>query len=77
MTTTKLTREQYVTSNFTAGVAEYLLSGDGFRIQDPVRGENTGSAWASIFAELEEHGYMRRSQSGQYWWTQPGQPAHS
>jgi hypothetical protein len=68
-------RDAFVRQHYAEGVAEYLLGGDGF---SPDRSGPLGVAWDGIFAELVGAGYMRRSQTGRYWWSgtdRGGRPA--
>jgi hypothetical protein len=67
----------YVSANFTPGVAEFLLSGDGFRADlSPGPRDGIGRAWKDILDELAGQGYMRVTNSRRYrWGTRPG-PQH-
>lgn len=61
-------RAEWVREHFASDVADYLLAGDGFKVTAARAQDGLGHAWTGIFAELVTAGFMRRSQSGRYWW---------
>lgn len=62
-------RVDHVRETYHEELALYLLSGDAFRIDyahtpSPAMAE----MWHGIFDDLTRKGYMRRSQTGRYYW---------
>lgn len=65
---------QFVNATYQADVAEFLLTGNGFKIvSGPPKWGPTGlgGLWGAILDELAGKGFMTRSQTGRYWW-KPG-----
>jgi hypothetical protein len=66
-------RAAWVRARYQAGVADYLLAGDGFGTEArtfaiPAARPALARAWEDIFTELVAAGFMRRSRTGRYWW---------
>jgi hypothetical protein len=70
-------RAGWVREHYIPDVADYLLAADGFKVAAGLpnpsaatgpRSTGLTAAWHGIFAELVTAGFMRRSQSGRYWW---------
>jgi len=55
----------YVRERYPENFAHYLLHSDGFEV------DRKRTGFASIFDDLVERGYMRRSRRGRYWWRRP------
>jgi hypothetical protein len=65
-------RVEYVRDLYTDEVAACLLTSDGFTASRDERVASLAGEWRKMFEQAVRDGYMRKSDSGHYWWFRYG-----